>query len=353
MKKRCFSSWVFGIGGFLHLSLCNLGKFLIILVIPFSVNAEGVGKAESTLPWIYSGWVCDSDFPGYQSVVQAWRDDGKLLDNVVASGPVESDISHACRSPHNAHGFRMGIDTQPEWMDGKVHDVTLYVVGRKGVKTPIRTFSVNFSNANEGISPPRNPGDIVGRDLDRKPLGPMGHIGIWDGQKVVEMLDERSDISKVFRNSWADFQSRTATWPTAYPNYPKHTIKTCFARTCDVNNNRPGEVVVDARQAVFSRALQVYSIGAEYTWSPDFKTAEPEMIDFQNGFWKRKLIFGRYRCDTFIYDAFRASTDLDTAGVWPARYVYNMHYSWRDKVVRLYGFAMTPASVMNKVRDFK
>ena len=65
----------------------------------------------------------------------------------------EKELSHACRSPHNAHGFRMGINTQPEWMDGKMHEVTLCVVGRKGVKTPIRTFSVKILNANQSVAP--------------------------------------------------------------------------------------------------------------------------------------------------------------------------------------------------------
>ena len=92
-----------------------------------------------------------------------------------------------------------------------------------------------------------------------------------------------------------------------------------------------------------------FLIGADYTLSPIFTTAEPEMKDYTQPRWKRPAIKGKYRCDTFAYDAFRASTDLDNITVLPYRYVYNMDSSWRSKVAGLYtSITTTPSKIMQK-----
>lgn len=102
------------------------------------------------------------------------------------------------------------------------------------------------------------------------------------------------------------------------------------------------------------RAVQIYTIGADYTLAPTYSTAEPEMKDYTQPRWKRPAIKGKYRCETFVYDAFRVSTDIDNSGVFPYRNVYNMDTSWRTKVADLYSFlATTPAKVMQKIRELR
>lgn len=158
-----------------------------------------------------------------------------------------------------------------------------------------------------------------------------GHIGVWDGSHVIEVLNE-SGFNKVSRNSWDDFRSRSSVWDTVTPKYPAHMIRTCWAYECDVNSNYSGGLKVSPAQAVVYRAAQVQTIGADYTITASFSTAEPMMKDYKQPGWRRKAVRGKYRRDTFVYDAFRASTDLDNSGVFPYREVYGMDDSWRRKI---------------------
>jgi len=324
---------------------------ILAMLSPFSVYALGVGTTDSGSAWTYSGWVCDPAVPGYQSEVQAKRDDGEVLGRVVAGDVHETSMPSACRSSHNAHGFRLDIEQKARWADGKYHDVTLYSVDPAGNKTPFSTFSVQFSSSAEDVPSPRAAGDIVGRELDYKKAAFSGHIGIWDGAKVIEVLDEKG-ASKVYRNSWENFKSRSKVWNTVHPNYPMHTIETCWAHTCDVNLQQSGGLRVSAQQAVILRATQIYMIGADYTLGLYFTAAEPELRNHRESQWRKSAVRGMYRCDTFVYDAFVATTDK-LSFLNPPRYVYNMDKSWKENVSSLYGFALTlPSSMLEKIRNF-
>lgn len=309
--------------------------------------------ADSSSAWSYSGWACDPSVPGKQTEVQARRDDGQFLGRVIADRPRESTIPSDCGSPHGAHGFRFDVARKPEWADGKTHNVTLYSVDRLGNSTPFHTFSTVFAAAaNDQVEPPSMAGDVVGRELDSTGFGKLGHLGIWDGREVIEILNEGGG-SKVFKKSWDDFKSRSSVWNTAHPRYPGHTIQTCWSKVCDVNSNRPGESRVSAQMAVVNRAQQVYLIGADYTYTIDFTTAEPDLFDYTDPGWSRRAVRGRYRSDAFIYDAFRASTDLENAGIFPYRQVFNMSDDWRKKVSGMYHFALVlPYKMMEKIRAF-
>lgn len=335
---------------------CFLGKaigfLLLAIFFSFGTNALALGGAEQNSSWSYSGWVCDPVVPGYQGEVQARRGDGVFLGRMIADRPTTVAVPAACRSPHGVHGFQLDIEQKPEWADGKTYDVTLYSMGQKGNSTPFHTFAASFSAVSDTIEPPRQPGDIVGRDLDSKYLGAAGHIGVWDGSMVIEALDE-SGSSKIFKNTWNNFKSRTKAWDTVHPRYPVHFIKTCWDIVCDINQNERSGFWASPQQAVFYRATQVFRIGADYTWDMGISTAEPAMRDYKEPRWKRDKVRGSYRCDTFVYDAFRASTDLNIAGIFPYREVSKMHPSWSEKVSSLIGYrTFTPAKVMEKIRSF-
>lgn len=283
-----------------------------------------------------SGWACDPSTPGKQTEVQAKRDDGQFLGRVIADRPRDSAIPSDCSSPHGEHGFRLDVARKPEWADGKTHNVTLYSVDRAGNSAPFHTFTTLFAAAPaDVVEPPRYPGDIVGRDLvsEHDIAKRLGHLGVWDGEMVVEVLNEGNG-SKVFRKTWEDFKSRSATWNTAHPRYPIHTIQTCWNEKCDVNSNQPGEARVSAQMAVVRRAQQVHKIGAEYTLNVVFRTAEPEIFDFTSPGLRRKAIWGKYRSDAFIFDAFRASTDIDNTGIFPYRQVLTCLMSGAGKCLQ-------------------
>jgi len=328
-----------------------LGIFVFISS-PFAVHALGMGEVHSDSAWKYVGWACDSSAPGYQSVIQARRDDGVLLGRVVAEGSSTTTIPRACGSPHERHGFKLYIERKPQWADGKVHEVTVYSIDQDENVTKLKSFMLEFSGVSADAQRPRNLGDVVGRDLNYDQLGWAGHIGVWDGSYVIEVLND-SGSNKVFRNTWDDFKSRSNVWDTVTPNYPAHMIRTCWTYECDVNSNYSGGFKVSPAQAVVYRAAQVQMIGADYTITALFSTAEPTMKDYKDPGWKRKAVRGKYRCDTFVYDAFRASTNLDNSGVFPYREVYGMDDSWRRKVSSLYGFStMLPNKVLEKIKSF-
>lgn len=324
---------------------------LLIFIAPHGAFALGTGWTDVTTAWTYSGWACDPAAPGYQTAVHIWRDDGKFLGGVGATMVREPAVGAACGSRHSSHGFHLNIEQKTELMDGKVHNVTLYVLDHAGNPAPIGTRSVQFPSSPNNVAAPRAPGDVVARDLAVPGIGALGHVGIWDGSSVIEMLNEGYG-NKIFINSWGNFKSRSTPWHTAYPNFPRHTIKTCWGSTCDINSNRPDQLTFNAQEATFRRAFQVYLIGSDYTITRVYSTAEPAMVDYTDRRWTRPPRRGTYRCDTFIYDAFRATTDLDRSGIFPFRNVYNMTSSWRSKVAALYDYwEMTPARLMQKVRE--
>lgn len=332
----------------------NILIILFTLIISQSAFALGTGYIDAASAWLYSGWACDPGVPGYQVPVHAWRDDGKFLGGVVASNPREAAVGAACGSPHSSHGFNLSIEQKPELMDGKVHGVTLYTIDHAGNPAPFPggPVRVQFPGSSNNAIAPRAVGDIVGRELAQKGLGWTGHIGVWDGSRVIEMLNEGSG-NRVFTNTWENFKSRDAvTWNTAFPAYPGHTIKTCWNSSCDINSNRPDQQLVSAQQAVVRRAFQVYLIGSDYTLTKFYSNAEPAMTDYTTPNWRRPAIRGQYRCDTFVYDAFRASTDINLSGVFPWRDVYNINPSWRNKVSSLLDGVILPSNMLEKIRLF-
>lgn len=339
--------------GITHAAGKTLAGFSLAILSCSGVHALGVADTNQISAWKYSGWACNPSVPGHQIEVQARRDDGAFLGRVIADRPIGSAAPSGCSSPHGAHGFELDVAQKPQLADGKTHSVTLYSVDHLGEATPFHTFSTMFAAAPaDNVEPPRAPGDVVGRDLALPVVGGLGHLGIWDGKAVIEILNEGND-SKVFKKSWDDFKSRSPTWNTAHPRYPGHTIQTCWSKVCDVNSNRPGESRVSAQMAVVNRAQQVYLIGADYSYTIDFTTAEPNLFDYTDPSWHKRAVRGKYRSDAFIYDAFRASTDLENAGIFPYRQVFNMSDSWRAKVSGMYHFAaVLPYKMMEKIRAF-
>lgn len=127
-------------GGCMH----RISRIWWLLLFPLGAQAAGIGAAEPASAWLYSGWACDPSVPGYQAEVHARRDDGQLLGRMIAAQPSKNPVSAACRSPHGVHGFRLFITRKPEWVDGKLHGVTLYTVDHHRHPAPFAHFSVRF-----------------------------------------------------------------------------------------------------------------------------------------------------------------------------------------------------------------
>lgn len=60
---------------------------------------------------------------------------------------------------------------------------------------------------------PKDAGDVVARDLNFVGLGWLGHVGIWTGDKVLEVLDKTPVIQK---NTLSSFKSASKYWGAKY-----------------------------------------------------------------------------------------------------------------------------------------
>lgn len=116
-----------------------------LLLLPISAHALGMGAAQAQSAWLYTGWACDPRAPGYQAEVHARRDDGKFLGRMLADQPLLPGVPAVCASPHGNHGFKLYINRKPQWVDGKRHSVTLYIVDHQRVAAPFAHFSLRFN----------------------------------------------------------------------------------------------------------------------------------------------------------------------------------------------------------------
>ena len=153
-----------------------------------------------------------------------------------------------------------------------------------------------FSSCFADSKNPVDVADIVARDLAISGYGALGHVGLWTGDKVIEVLDASP---AVVQNTLDNFKGRTTYWGAAYftgwdqlPNIALpsqiHTPYTYIATT--------------AKMAVIKRALQIQAIGASYTLSPKI-TASTVQVCSDSGNCTGPTR-GKYRCDTFIKDAY-------------------------------------------------
>lgn len=149
------------------------------------------------------------------------------------------------------------------------------------------------------VKDPKYQGDVVGRNMENNmPYSSLGHIGLFDGGAgVYEVLND-GKLNAVAFNTLDNFKRRAYNgyWGGASPKIPEFYGIGCFNDYC----GESGYQVVPARWGMVLRAFQILAIGAEYTYFPALtKTAlakTPTSPSQQ----------GRYRCDTYLLDIYRA-----------------------------------------------
>lgn len=138
--------------------------------------------------------------------------------------------------------------------------------------------------------------DIVARDLAISGYGALGHVGLWTGDKVIEVQDASP---AVVQHTLDNFKGRTTYWGAA--NFtgwdPLPTVAMPSQIYAPITYT-----AVTAKMAVIKRALQIQTIGASYTLSPKI-TASTVQVCGDNGRCTGPTR-GKYRCDTFIKDAY-------------------------------------------------
>ncbi len=301
----------------------------------------------------YTGWGCDFSVPNQQVPIFLWRDDGKFLGSTVADLLREETVGAACGGSHSAHGFSLALPVDSRLMDNKWHKVRVYASQRGGLtelnNSPVKVF---FKKEGKDVPAPRLSGDVVGRDLQIPGISWAGHIGLYDGSKVIEVLSE--GVSVIQTNSWENFKSRSPTWNTIYTKFAdNHMVRSCWTGSC-YSDNSTEDVSLAARYAVIARAYQVLLIGVDYTITTMAKMATPESRSLSYPYTVRPAQRGVYRCDTFVIDTFYATTELRNRKQFPQRQVSSIPASWASKIANLDATLslVLPLTVFKKIRDF-
>lgn len=151
-----------------------------------------------------------------------------------------------------------------------------------------------------------------------------------DGSRVIEALGPNRPNALAI-SSLESFKSAAGSsgyWGVASPNVPYYTYAGCFSTYC--LSNTPLETVT-SRYALARRAYQAYLIGADYTLSTFYTSAEPS---YTAGYLPRR---GIYRCDTFVFDVYDSVSYFSTA-VWKSKLneLRNMSYPTPLKAFNFY-----------------
>lgn len=212
---------------------------------------------------------------------------------------------------------------------------------------------------------PSEPGDLIGRDLAYPVVGLLGHVGVWDGTGVSEVLNEGTNVIKV-ANNLSDFKARAAAssskmpyWGSLSPNIPRYFVPGCYFTTCrshEIVRNGGDVQVFEAKMAVVKRAYQAYLIGADYTLTATRKDVFPSI---GKGYPSYR---GMYRCDTFVHYLYKSTYTPDPVfGItpWESRYTYTYtapsyqypsdkeNKAWIDKIGALSYRPMLPTTLFN------
>jgi hypothetical protein len=197
-------------------------------------------------------------------------------------------------------------------------------------------------------SDPSKAGDVVGRDFGGVIGAPVGHVGLWDGQRVIEAQGYTSgNTLRII--SLGTFKAPGGYWGAAKANIPTFDVFNCFEPRCTNFSVKPwGQSEwVTTRTAIAKRAYQSYLIGADYTFSSQFKRA-----------WAGDYYYpaqrGLYRCDTFV---------LETLLVTGGSYVYHQgvsnanpseYLAWANFLDSLLAISMpSPSIIYNKLANYK
>ncbi len=126
---------------------------------------------------------------------------------------------------------------------------------------------------------PQAVGDIVGRDLNVTGLGAFGHVGMWTGSKVMEVLNESSVVQQ---NSLRSFHNKTKWWGARYNT----------------------SIFID-RQKMIDEGWAQRLYNPDYTLRTSFIVGKQEEVctSWASSFCREKKVVvkpGLWRCDTFV-----------------------------------------------------
>ncbi|WP_143684458.1 hypothetical protein [Variovorax sp. KK3] len=146
---------------------------------------------------------------------------------------------------------------------------------------------------------PKNPGDVVGRELvsSNGIVQSLGHIAFSDGLNLYEVMNEPLVVQYTSLSSFKKkvaAQGPQAYWGTASPSIPFFYLLGCYETNCSEGARNQ---VLSSREAMVARARQIYQLGSFYTLSDKSVPSLPKRDSYP-------LRVGTYRCDTFVLDIY-------------------------------------------------
>jgi hypothetical protein len=183
---------------------------------------------------------------------------------------------------------------------------------------------------------PSNVGDVPARDLNVPGLGWIGHVGVWTGSKIAEVVSGQTNAVRYV--TWDSFRTTSNVWATARPNVPSYLVYYCFSTSCAYYNGTNYTTGIQSRMALASRANQAYLIGADYTTRADYYVPAKPSYPYE------PAVRGVYRCDSFVVDVFWSIIGSNMNHPVPS--------AWNSRIDYLHWYApYTPTSVWNGLKN--
>lgn len=177
-------------------------------------------------------------------------------------------------------------------------------MSKKIIVCGLLAFSSLYAHAGD----PRDIADVVGRDIDTIYFG---HIGMWTGANVLEVL---SNPGIIFENSLASFKDQR------YDAKPTVTKKYWGAKAANLS--------ATLKQYVISSGRAQKAYAPQYTTSSSFTEGMYKSYCIQYGRYgecvqsKTYLVPAVFRCDTFVQYSYKKGASYIASGLWPIN-VYN------------------------------
>jgi hypothetical protein len=150
-------------------------------------------------------------------------------------------------------------------------------------------------------------GDVVGRDLNVFGASVVGHVGMWAGNSVLEVLNESSVIQL---NSLINFKSKSAYWGSRYgKGFNQYTM---ILQGWNQRNYSPS-----------------YTYTAQYSEGGKYER-KCNSYNWYGGCDSYSWVISRamFRCDTFVNYMYLKGTNINLVSVTAPVLVYNaMPYS--------------------------
>jgi hypothetical protein len=230
--------------------------------------------------------------------------------------------------------------------NGLPNSVTLYDDGDLAVRTPGPASKVIWNLGSDPIwGDPTKVGDVVARDMAYPGLGILGHVGIWSGTQVFQATlpqnGSNNAISTIdlfnFKHQRDSTGMMGAYWGTASYRIPAGTIYMtgCWDPICPITGSL---VSADARYSIALRVMQIYRLGADYTFGATYTRAI-------STWGSQPATRGIYRCDTFVLDALYQSTFFRNAN--PDQQL------WVNRWNQLHNAPFAPRTLFNTLKTFQ